>query len=110
MEFSRWLFTLNAASEATRLGARMAAVCDMDDPQIKEKMRVILATAAETQISIEYLPAGCSLNTCTMVQVSLVNVTFTPMIPFFGVEVPLPAFTTNLPRELMNSTNNPVCS
>lgn len=110
VEFSRWVFTLNAASEATRWGARLAAVCDMNDSRIKEKMLSVLPGVTDSQISISYLPLGCGVNTCKTVQVALSGATFTPLIPFIGIEADLPTFTTSLPRELMNSTNNPVCS
>ncbi len=36
IEFSRLVFTLNALSEATRRGARMAAVCPINDPAIAQ--------------------------------------------------------------------------
>ncbi len=110
MEFGRWMFTLNAANEATRWGARLAAVCDKDDIHIRQKMRVILGDVVDAQISIQYEPAGCDDTNCRTVEVSLINATFTPLIPFMGVAVPLPAFTTSLPRESMKSAQNPVCS
>lgn len=114
MEFGRWLFTLNAASEATRWGARLAAVCDKDDADIKAKMRLILKSVTGSQISVNYAPAGCALATCKTVTVALVTkavdpvnyASFTPMIPFMGVAVSLPAFTTSLPLESMESTNS----
>lgn len=110
MEFGRWLFTLNAEAEATRWGARLAVVCDMNDPDIKLNMRRILNSVSNEQIQILYLPAGCDASSCKTVEVSIVNATFTPMIPFMGQAVPLPSFRTSLPRESMDSTNNPICS
>lgn len=116
MEFGRWLFTLNAAAEATRWGARLAAVCSKDAPVIEAKMRFMLGSLDPNrtdQISIQYTPTGCDATNCEAVTVSLTNVSFTPLIPFMGVAVPIPPFTTSLPRELMNSTvdgtANPVC-
>lgn len=109
MEFGRWLFTLNAASEATRWGARLAVVCDMNDADIKARMRVISRGLTDAQISISYSPAACDTSAC-LVTVALSGVTFTPLIPFMGVAVPVPSFFTSLPRELMDSTDNPVCS
>lgn len=114
MEFGRWLFTLNAAAEATRWGARLAAVCDKDDPDIKARMRAILPGISDAQIILTYTPQNCSptgtANNCTSVTVSITDATFTPLIPFMGVAVPLPPFATSLPREAMNSNNNAVCS
>jgi Flp pilus assembly protein TadG len=110
MEFGRWLFTLNAASEATRWGARVAVVCDRNDAAIKARMRAMLNGLKDEQISINYSPSACDTSAC-MVTVQLNGVTFTPLIPFMGVAVPVPPFTTTLPREHLNSDGgtNPVC-
>lgn len=113
MEFGRWLYTLNAASEATRLGARMASACSIGDADITLRMQQVLSSLQSEQISVAYSPVGCTASTCKTVTVSLVNANFTPVMPFFGVSVPLPSFATSLPRELMNSTvngvDNPAC-
>jgi hypothetical protein len=108
MEFGRWMFTLNAANEATRWGARLAVVCDMNDADIKTRMRAILGGLTDGQISVNYSPSACDTSAC-MVTVQLNGVMFTPLIPFMGVAVPIPPFTTSLPREYLNSTDNPVC-
>jgi len=110
VEFSRWVFTLNAASEVTRWGARLATVCDRDDSNIKAQIRTLLPDLSDAQISITYLPTGCTANSCKTVVVALTDITFTPLIPFLPGSLPLPPFTTSMPRELMNSTNNPVCA
>ena len=110
MEFGRLMFTLNAAAEATRWGARLAAVCDLGEPNIRTKMRSLLMGVSEAQISIQYAPAFCDASNCRTVAVSLVDATFTPLIPFMNAVIPLPSFTTSLPREMMSSAGNPVCS
>lgn len=112
MEFGRWMFTLNAASEATRWGARVAVVCDKNDAAIKARMRVMMSGLTDEQISINYSPSGCVTAAC-MVTVQLNGVTFTPLIPFMGVAVPIPPFTTSLTGELLSSSDggeNPVCN
>jgi len=119
MEFGRWLFTLNAAGEATRLGARLAVVCSnssADVTKIKDRMRFILGGVTNDQISIDYKPSnGCTTdwsaetNRCESVTVQLTGATFTPLIPFMGVAVAVPPFATTLQREYMNSAGNPVC-
>ena len=119
MEFGRWLFTLNAAGEATRLGARLAVVCSnasADTANIKTRMRGILSSVTDAQISIQYNPsAGCNTdwtattNRCESVTVQLSGATFTPFIPFLGDTYAIPPFTTTLQRELMSSAGNPVC-
>jgi Flp pilus assembly protein TadG len=122
MEFGRWLFTLNAAAEATRVGARLAVVCSnsaTDVVRIKERMRFFVGGVSNDQISITYKPdagAGCdtdwsadTANRCESVTVQLNGATFTPLIPYFGVPLQIPPFVTTLPREFMKSSGNPVC-
>jgi len=110
MEFGRWLFTLNAANEATRLGARLAVVCSITDaPDIKVRMRQIANGIPAANMEINYMPAGCDAGNCKTVTVRLVGATFSPLIPLLGGSYPIPQFSTSLPRELMNSAGNPVC-
>ncbi len=120
MEFGRWLFTLNAAAEATRIGARLAVVCgnsSNDIVNIKDRMRFFVNGVSREQISITYKPsAGCNpdwsadtTNRCESVTVQLNGATFTPLVPYFGVPVAIPPFVTTLPREFMKTSGNPVC-
>lgn len=110
MEFGRWLFTLNAANEATRLGARLAVVCSIADAGfIKNRMHVMVSSVPVANMVIDYVPTGCDAGTCKTVTVRLNGATFTPLIPLMGAAVPIPDFPTSLPRELMNSAGNPVC-
>lgn len=110
MEFSRWLFTLNAAAEATRWGARAAVVCSMNNMPVQQKMRATLGGIVDALV-IDYVPAGCDQQSCVSVKASIVGATFTPLIPYFGVALPIPAFSTTLPRESMDNagTDNEVC-
>ena len=112
MEFGRILFYWNSAEEATRLGARTAVVCDMNDADIKTKMREIFPVIPESKILVNYEPAGCVSNTCQRVIVSIDGgVSIATFIPFMSLTLPLPPFTTSLPRESMDSAGgvNPVC-
>lgn len=110
MEFGRWLFTLNAANEATRLGARLAVVCSIADAGfIKNRMHGMASGVPVANMVIDYVPTGCDAGTCKTVTVRLSGATFTPLIPLMGGAVPIPAFSASLPRELMNSAGNPVC-
>jgi TadE-like protein len=110
MEFGRWLFTLNAANEATRLGARLAVVCSIaDEADIKTRMRQIAGGIPVTNMYIDYLPNGCNESNCKTVRVRLSGATFRPMVPLIGGSYAIPSFATTLPRELMNSAGNPVC-
>jgi Flp pilus assembly protein TadG len=126
MEFGRIIFYWNAATEATRLGARLAVVCDLDDSTIKSKMTALFPVIQTTDIQIAYEPAGCTTTNCLQVRVSVVRQgqeqtvlrdyrTTSPdafrFLPTF------PPFSTTLPRESMRSNfgpagaevANPVC-
>jgi Flp pilus assembly protein TadG len=121
-----WMYTLEMVSDATRTAARMAAVCDLDDAQIKQAVqnRVPQLFLTTGQIAVTYLPDGCSPQVapiCQSIQVSLTGVTYTTLSPFIGSAMGIPAFTTQVPRETMESTHtetvggtpttytNPVC-
>lgn len=110
MEMGRMLWTWNAAAEATRLGARMAVVCDMDDPDIKARMRERLPALQDSHITVAYEPAGCTVNNCISARVTLAGYTHVPIIPVVALSIPIPPFQTTLQREVMNSTGNPACS
>jgi hypothetical protein len=117
MEMGRMLFYWNTASEATRLGARLAVVCDLDDSDIKSRMisrfpgQPSLLTPGDIQIS--YWPAGCTAANCELVTAQINPKTLTPRIPFVSISLTLPAFATTLSRESMQSSfggsANPVC-
>ena len=109
IDMARVFYLLNAASEATRHGARVAAVCDINDPQIKTSMidRIGSANLTTGEIDVSYLPAGCGVNNCQILTVSLTNVSFNTIL---GFSVNAPDFATTLPRESMNSANNSICT
>jgi Flp pilus assembly protein TadG len=115
MEMGRLLWTWNAAAEATRLGARMAVVCDLNDPSIVQRMRERLPALQASHVTIDYLNPGspvntCSAATCKSVRVTLAGYTHVPIIPFASLSIPIPPFQTTLPREFMQSAGNPVCN
>ena len=114
MEMSRLLWTWNAAAEATRLGARLAVVCDMNDPSIKIRMAQMLPALQPENVSIDYLDPGQAVNSCTVatcksVRVTLHDYTHVPIIPFVPLSIAIPPFQTTLPKEFMQSAGNPVC-
>ena len=114
MEMGRLLFTWNAAVEATRFGARLAVVCDMNGSNIKTRMISRLPTLATTNITISYLNPPAAANTCTAatckaVRVSLTGYTHTTIMPFVPLTLTLPAFSTTLRKEFMSSTANEIC-
>ena len=115
MEMSRLLWTWNAAGEATRLGARLAVVCDMNDPSIVTRMQQMLPALQPANVTIDYLNPPNALNSCTAatcksVRVTLAGYTHVPIIPFVPLSIPIPPFQTTLPKEFMQSTGNPVCN
>jgi Flp pilus assembly protein TadG len=114
MEMGRVFFYWNSAAEVTRLGARIAVVCDLNDADIKTRMQAILPILAANQITIAYEPDGCNVDTCKTVTVSIGSgVSVTTAIPFVPLSLTLPPFSTTLPRESMRSTvggqANPTC-
>lgn len=121
IEFGRVLFVWNSVVEATRWGARLAVVCDLNDATIREKMRLIVPNLQmdDANVTISYHNPPSPVNTCDKfncksVEVSVSNMTITPMIPFLGMTLTIPPFATSLPRESMESVNdagesNPVC-
>lgn len=114
VDFGRWLFAVNSAMEATREGARVAVVCDLDDDEIEQRMQPFLigVTSPEADpIRISYAPAGCTPETCQSVTVELAGYRLKPLSWVFGVgtHLPVPPAKTFLPRESLSSANNPRC-
>lgn len=116
MEMGRVLFYWNTATEATRLGARLAVVCDIDDGAIRARMAALFPMLNPGNIRVDYQPANCTPTNCVQVTVSIVaaGAIIPTFIPFVPLSLTLPAFATTLPRESMQSSSggvaNPVCS
>ena len=117
IEISRILFYWNSAAEATRLGARMAVVCDLNEAAIKTRMQERLSILPAASISVLYEPSGCSVDSCQSATVSINgNVLIQTIIPFLPAPLSFNvlSFSTTLPRESMQSTvagiPNPTCS
>jgi len=118
MEMGRLLWTWNAAVEATRLGARLAVVCDIDRSMgapIKARMREMLPALANANITIEYMnpvntvDPSCTNDNCKAARVRLSGLTHTTIIPFVPLSLTLPPFATTLRKEYMSSTSNAIC-
>jgi TadE-like protein len=115
IEMGRLLWTWNAAVEATRRGARLAAVCDINDADIKARMIEMLPLLSTSNIAINYLNPGMAVNTCTTatcksIEVSLSGFTHQTIIPFAPLTLTLPPFKTVQRREWMESAGNPACN
>jgi Flp pilus assembly protein TadG len=110
MEFGRILYYWNVTAEATRLGARLAVVCDYTDADaVRARMNELFPTLSANDISYVCSNAGCD-----SVTVSINPGKGIPtFIPWAALNLVLPPFTTTLPRESMQSTfdgtANPVC-
>lgn len=114
IEAGRLLWTWNAAVEATRLGARLAVVCDLHEGVIAERMRRILPALQRSQIVIDYLnpPASdnsCIPEDCKAVRVSLAGAVHRTLVPGLQRVVLLPSMQTTLRKESMDSSDNEVC-
>lgn len=111
IEFARLMFIYSTAVEATRLGARVAVVCSVaDEAKVKARMKGMLGILEPANINISYPAAGCSAASCDPVTVTIQNLTVKAAIPLVPLTFKVPAFSTSLPAESLDSTNNPLCT
>jgi Flp pilus assembly protein TadG len=108
-DFSRMLFTWNAAAEATRLGARFAVVCadPANETQVLAKMRTMVPELGG--VALEWEPAGCDAATCAGVTVTITSLNYRWISPIVGGVMPsraMSTFSTYLPREMMRQDPN----
>lgn len=119
IDLSRLYFDMAALDEATRRGARVAAVCPINDPTIAEV--AVFANAGETQstlvpglgtqhILIQYLtidgdvvadPSGAGYGSIRNVRVSIQNFQLQTFTPFVTSMISFPTFETTIPSESM---------
>ncbi len=115
IEFGRALFVVNMLTEATRRGARMAAVCPIGDPTPAEvavfgngsSTSPVIDGLSTANVLIEYLDAnGAVISDPTddfgairYVQVQIVNFSMPLMIPFVAPSLSLSGFPATIPRE-----------
>jgi len=111
-ELGRLLFIFNTANEATRLGARLAVVCDANAALITQRMSQLLPQLNASTVNIYYEPASCAADSatarasCRSVTVSVKPGTVVSTnIPLLNFSFDIPAFTTTLTREAMDSTS-----
>lgn len=122
LEFSRLIFVWNAVDDATRLGARAAAVCSVDSADIANIARsdpygtgnpLLPDDIDASNIVIRYLDQNgnqlvsptpdnpASYMQVRFVEVSIVNYQHQLLIPLFGRTITLPPFTSIRPREAL---------
>lgn len=114
VEIGRAMFTWNALTESTRMGARAAAVCAIQSNSIADtalfnNMNIVPGLQA-AHVNVNYLDAGgtvvanpnpgnaAGFMSVRFVQVSIQGYNLDLMIPGFG-SITLPPFTTTVPRE-----------
>lgn len=116
-EIARVFFVMNALEEATRRGARVAAVCPLNDPAIQQiaifndsgnaGSSPLVGNLTTGNVTLEYLddignvisdPAGNYLD-IGYVRVSIVNYQHQFIVPLFTRTFSLPGFATTIPRE-----------
>ena len=110
-DFSRMLYAWNAATEATRAGARYAVVCDDtgNKAAVLARMQKLMPDVAD--INLGWNPAGCTSSSCEGVTVTITSLRFQWISPIIGAAAPsfdLPTFSTYLPREIMRQDPNSV--
>ena len=131
IELARIIWIWNTADEATRRGARVAAVCPINHPAVPEATifaqagsggpSPILRNLTTNNVEVKYLDANGddedTFGDIKYVRVSLVNYTVTPLIPFINTTFTLPDFETTIPSESLgllpdpdNPAAAPVCS
>jgi Flp pilus assembly protein TadG len=121
LDFARMLWTWNAANEATRWGARIAVVCDQGAARVLSSMQKFLPQLTAANVQIDWYDAGGSVSTtcnyasCAGVNVRITQLNYQWISPIgFGshAAIPMPGFSTYLPREIMGQDLNSsaVCS
>lgn len=110
IDFSRMLWTWNAANEATRWGARTSVVCNKDAPVVLSNMQKFLPQLTASNVEIDWYGAdgninnACTPSNCAGVSVRIVNLNYQWISPVgfsnYG-SIPMPGFSTYLPRESM---------
>ena len=117
LEIARAMFVANALTEATRRGARMAAVCPINDPAIAQVATFNAPGAGNTSPIVRYLDtsdfvleyldrAGNVISSpddnfiaIRYIQLRVVNFEHELLIPFANITFTMPEFSTRLPRE-----------
>lgn len=124
LEMGRLHFTVGALNEAARRGARLAAVCLINDPVVLQRAIFndagddsssnLIGNLQTSHLTLTYLDENgavvanpgdpVSLSSIRFVQLSIENFPFTLLIPApLGGDIILPVFRAILPRESLGS-------
>lgn len=116
-EVARSFYVMNALNEATRRGARMAAVCQINDPAIREIAifntsggsadSSIIPGLSTANVEVSYLDSMGNTVTDPVAQfsdiwyvrVAIVDFEMDLYIPTMFITLTAPEFATTLPRE-----------
>lgn len=102
LDMGRTLFMFNSAAEATRRGARTAAISSLNSGDILVDMQRIMPSLTSSDVRVSYLPSSCTIDTCKYVQVGLEGYELTPLFwPFAAMT--LPSFQTTIPVESLGA-------
>ncbi len=116
IEFGRALYVVNVLTEATRRGARMAAVCPVDDPAPAQVAvfassggtnSAVVPGLTTSNVLIEYLDGNgnvisdpvTNFDEIRYVRAQIINFTLSLMIPLLYPTLSLDGFATTIPRE-----------
>jgi len=105
VDFSRLIFTWSTAAEASRVGARYAAICDDKNNAsgVLQKMQSLLPQIAA--IEVRWSPPNCLSTNCVAVTVRITDLKFPWIAPLLGqsamAPIVLPDFSTTVVRESM---------
>ena len=117
IEISRAFFVWNTMAEATRRGARVAAVCPANDNAIRQitvfsdpnsgDNSPVVSNLSVSNVDVKYYAndgtdTGGALPDTKFVQVQITGYQHTMLIPFVPIPpIPVPPFSTTLPVESM---------
>lgn len=111
IDLSRLFFNMAALDESTRRGARVAAVCPIDDPQVAQValFNGLVPTLGTQNISVQYLDedgavigaptSATGYGSIRFVRVRIQNFQLQTFIPGLATVLPVPAFETTIPSE-----------
>ena len=115
IEFGRALFTMNALTEATRRGARMASVCPVGDPKPASVAvfdsgngrSAVVSGLTTANIVVEYLDVNgatiaspsANFGLIRYVRVRIVGFSVSLVIPTINPTLQMSGFATTVPRE-----------
>ena len=110
IDLSRVFFSLAALDESARRGARVAAVCPVNDPLVTQValFNGLVPTLGPQHIAVQYLdedgavvgaPAGAGYGSIRYVRVRIQNFQLQTFIPGLATLLTMPGFETTIPSE-----------